>query len=118
MATECNTKEAGVIDFIKATPALVSGMSDFYKGYLRYALAAGLVGGGTLGLTASLLKQKNPELEGLKRRQRFYDAQAEEMKNTNWLNDVMAAKRKLESGKMSEEERKALEAKYLALLNK
>lgn len=118
MATECNIKEAKVMDFIKALPKLPIYMNDIYKGYLQYALAAGLVGGGTLGLTASLLKQKNPELEALKRRQRFYDAQTEEMKNTNWLNDVMASKRKLETAKMTEDERKALEAKYLALLSK
>lgn len=118
MATEYNTKEAGIMDFIKATPALVDRMHDIYKGYLQYALAAGLVGGGTLGLTASLLKQKNPDLEALKRRQRFYDSQTEEMKNTNWLNDVMASKRKLETAKLTEDERKALEAKYLALLSK
>ena len=118
MATSCNTKEANVLDFIKATPKLVTGVSDIYKAYLQYALAAGLVGGGTLGLTASVLKQKNPELEALKRQKRFYDAQTEEMKNTNWLNDVMTSKRKLETGRITEDERKALEKKYLELLSK
>lgn len=120
MDTSSNEKKAagpltGPLDLIRD---LTHDTNDLLKAYLTYSAMAGLIGGGALGFGASAIKRRNPEIKALDRRKRFYDSQVEEMKNTNWLNEVMASRRKLESGKLTPEERKTLEQKYIELLSK
>ena len=86
--------------------------------YLTLAAAAGITGGAGLGVASSFVKSKDKRLTALERKKRFYDGKVEEMENENWLNDVMAAKKKLETAKLTDEERTALEDKYISLLNK
>lgn len=86
--------------------------------YLTAAAALGAAGGAGLGAASSYIKAKNPKLTALDRKKDFYDRKVSEMENENWLNDVMTAKKKLETSKLSDDERTALEDKYIALLNK
>lgn len=86
--------------------------------YLLWAAALGGLGGTGAGIVSSYVKAKNPEALSLDRQKRFYDRKIDEMANENWLNDLMAAKKKLDTGKLSPEERDVLEKKYVALINK
>ena len=86
--------------------------------YLTAAAALGVAGGAGLGAASSYIKSKNPKLTALDRKKDFYDRKFDEMENENWLNDVMTAKKKLETSKLSDEERTALEDNYIKLLNK
>ena len=90
---------------------------DIITRYLTLAALLGVAGGAGLGVTASYVKSKNPKLTALERKKKFYDSKVKEMANENWLNDVMAARKKLESSKLSDEERTALEDKYINLIN-
>ena len=86
--------------------------------YLTFAAAAGLIGGAGLGLSSSYIKNKNPKLVSLARKKEFYDKKVSEMENENWLNDIMSLKKKLETARLSDEERTELEAKYKKLIDK
>jgi hypothetical protein len=90
---------------------------DLITSYLTLAALLGVAGGAGLGVTASYVKSKNPKLTALDRKKKFYDSKVREMANENWLNDVMATRRKLESSKLSDEERTTLEDKYIDLIN-
>ena len=85
---------------------------------LSLAGAGGIIGGFGLGSAAASLKAKNPELVGTKRKREFYERKIKELDNENWLNDLMAARRKLETAKLSDEEREALEKEYIKLIDK
>ena len=86
--------------------------------YLTLAAGIGAAGGAGLGAASSYVKSKDPKLLALSRKKEFYDKKIEEMENENWLNDIMDAKRKLDSSRLTDEERSDLEKKYVALLNK
>lgn len=86
--------------------------------YLTLAAGIGAAGGAGLGAAASYVKSKDPKLVALSRKKEFYDKKVEEMENENWLNDIMDAKRKLDSSRLTDEERSDLEKKYIKLLNK
>lgn len=119
MELDSNEKTAGVNSLVALLGALGGGAKNanqLLKLYLAYAGLAGAAAGGLAGVGASLAKSDTPELESLKRRKRFYDSQTEEMKNMNWLNEVMTAKRKLETAKLSPEERKTVEEQYKGLI--
>ena len=105
-------KGAGVIGPLAALPKNVLTL------YLTTAAALGLIGGAGIGLSSSYIKNKNPKLVELSRKKDFYEKRLREMENENWLNDVMAAKKKLETSKLSDSERAALESKYKKLLDK
>lgn len=91
---------------------------DVLMMYLTTAAALGLAGGAGIGTVSSYIKSKNPKLTSLSRKKEFYDRKVREMENENWLNDVMAAKKKLETARLSDDERTDLEDKYLKLINK
>lgn len=91
---------------------------DSLMTYLTLAGALGAAGGAGLGVASSYIKNKDPKLLALSRKKEFYDRKVDELDNENWLNDIMDAKKKLESSRLSEEERSALEDKYIKLLNK
>jgi len=92
--------------------------NDALKSYLAIAAALGALGGAGAGVVSSYVKAKNPEALSLDRQKKFYDRKISEMENENWLNDLISAKKKLENSKMSPEDRKALEKKYIDLINK
>ena len=91
---------------------------DTLMTYLTLAGALGAAGGAGIGVASSYIKSKDPKLLTLARKKEFYDRKVDELENENWLNDIMAAKKKLESSRLSDEERTALEDKYIKLLNK
>ena len=91
---------------------------DSLMTYLTLAGALGAAGGAGLGVASSYVKNKDPKLLALSRKKEFYDRKVDELENENWLNDVMDIRKKLESSKLSDEERIALEDKYVKLLNK
>ena len=91
---------------------------DSLMTYLTLAGALGAAGGAGLGVASSYIKSKDPKLLALSRKKDFYDRKVDELENENWLNDIMAAKKKLESSRLTDEERAALEDKYVKLLNK
>lgn len=90
---------------------------DNLTAYLATVAALGAAGGAGVGAAASYIKSKNPKIVALDRKKEFYDKKIREMENENWLNDIMTAKKKLESSKLSDEERAELEKKYIKLLN-
>lgn len=91
---------------------------DALMTYLTAAVALGAAGGAGLGAASSYIKSKNPKIMALNRKKDFYDRKVDEMENEDWLNEVMTAKKKLETSKLSDDERTALEDKYIKLLNK
>lgn len=91
---------------------------DLLMTYLTAAAALGMAGGAGLGAISSYVKGKNPKLTALSRKKDFYDKKVREIDNENWLNDVMAAKKKLETARLTDEERTALEDQYMKLINK
>lgn len=103
--------------FMKVLGPLSTFPKDVVTSYLTLAALLGIAGGAGLGVTASYIKSKNPKLTALDRKKKFYDSKVKEMANENWLNDVMSARKKLESSKLSDEERTALEDKYMNLIN-
>ena len=102
---------ASILPFINAP-------KDLLMTYLTAAAALGLAGGAGIGAAAAHIKSKNPKLTALGRKKKYYDSKVEEMANENWLNDVMTAKKKLETSKLSDEERTALEKQYIKLLDR
>ena len=86
--------------------------------YIAAAAAIGAAGGAGLGAASSYVKSKDPKLTALARKKKYYDGKLKEMENENWLNDVMAAKKKLETSRLTDEERTALEDKYIKMLGK
>ena len=86
--------------------------------YLTTAAAIGAAGGIGLGAASSYVKSKDPKLTALARKKKYYDGKLKEMENENWLNDVMTARKKLETSKLTDEERAALEEKYIKLLGR
>lgn len=84
---------------------------------LSLALGLGVLGGAALGLGSSAVKARNPEYIALKRRKKFYDSKIDEMRNEEWLSNIMSLRRKLETGKLSDEERDKLESEYIKLIN-
>ena len=109
-------KYAQVRDILGGLGVLRSSSSGLLRAYVGLSALLGALGGGSMAMMASNAKKKDPDLEALSRRKKYYDAQIEEMKNTNWMNDVMSAKKKLETGRLSESERKELEKKYRELI--
>lgn len=97
---------------------LVSIPNNLLKSYLTWAAALGILGGTGVGLMASTIKAKNDKITSLDRKKKFYTRHIAELENENWLNDIMATKKKLDSNRLSEEERAELEKQYLKLLNK
>ena len=91
---------------------------SLWKQYLLLSLGAGALTGLGAGAIASHVKSKNPKLITLDRKKEFYDRKIKEMENENWLNDLMAAKRKLETSRMSDEDRKSLEEQYKKLIDR
>lgn len=91
---------------------------DALMTYLTAAVALGAAGGAGLGAASSYIKSKNPKILALNRKKDYYDRKVDEMENENWLNDVMTAKKKLETSKLSDDERAALEKEYIKLLDK
>ena len=112
-----NVKTAGTLmELLSGIVGGAKNANELLKAYLAYSALAGGAAGAMAGIGASVVKSNSPELTALKRRQRFYDSQTEEMKNMNWLNEVMTAKRKLETAKLSPEERKTVETQYKGLI--
>lgn len=99
-------------------PLLGFASSDLGKGYLALAASLGLIGGAGLGAFSSYVNAKNPELTALDRQKKFYDKKISDMENENWLNDVLTLKKKLETNRLSDDERKDIEKQYLKLINK
>jgi len=99
-----------------AIPASVLNRESLMT-YLTAAAALGAAGGAGIGAAVSHIKSKNPKIVALDRKKEFYDKKVDEMANDNWLNEVMATRKKLESSKLSDEERTALEDKYIKLLD-
>ena len=96
---------------------LVSLPRSALLAYLSLFAGLGMAGGAGLGALSSYIKTKNPKLIALSRKKDFYDKKIREIDNENWLNEVMSAKKKLETSKLSDEERSALEDKYMKLIN-
>ena len=112
MATTTNQMNKNAAKFSLSgilKPALAIPDS-LWKQYLLLSLGAGAI--------ASHVKSKNPKLITLDRKKEFYDRKIKEMENENWLNDLMAAKRKLETSRMSDEDRKSLEEQYKKLIDR
>lgn len=109
---QTNEKLAGIIRPFFTIP------SNSFKGYLTLATALGILGGAGAGTIASHIKSKNDKVVALDRKKKFYDQKVEEMENENWLNEIMLTKKKLESSRLSDEERSALEKRYIKLLNR
>jgi hypothetical protein len=112
-------------DFMKKTAAgkkllgpFLALPKDVLMMYLTGAAALGLAGGAGAGIASSYIKSRNPKLTALSRKKDFYDKKVEEMDNENWLNDLMAAKKKLETSRLTDDERTALEQKYMEMLDK
>ena len=123
MAIDTKTKAQALEKMAKGGPSkflLPFSMltKDSLMTYLTLAGALGAAGGAGLGVASSYIKNKDPKLLALSRKKEFYDRKVDELDNENWLNDIMDAKKKLESSRLSEEERSALEDKYIKLLNK
>ena len=124
MAIDTNTKKAALEKMAKNNSIskllLPFGMlnRDALMTYLTIAGALGAAGGAGLGVASSYVKNKDPKLLALSRKKEFYDRKVDELENENWLNDVMDIRKKLESSKLSDEDRTALEDKYVKLLNK
>jgi len=114
-ALEKLAKEGSVSKFLVPFSML---SKDSLLTYLTLAGALGAAGGAGLGIASSYVKGKDPKLLALSRKKEFYDRKVDELDNENWLNDVMDIRKKLESSKLSDEERTALEDKYVKLLNK
>lgn len=121
MVTETNKKEAleklaaGKLSWLTG---LLPVSKDTLLGYLTLAGAIGAAGGAGLGAMSSYIKSKNPKLVALDRKKEFYDRKIDEMTNENWLNDVMTLKKKLETAKLSDDDRTKLEDEYIKLINK
>lgn len=114
-STKMNKQAA--IPFMKVLGPISTLPKDVVTSYLTLATLLGLAGGAGIGVTASYVKSKNHKLTALDRKKKFYDSKVKEMANENWLNDVMSARKKLESSRLSDEERTALEDKYMNLIN-
>ena len=97
---------------------LVALPKDALMMYLTAAAALGIAGGAGAGLASSHIKSRNPKLTALARKKDFYDKKVDEMNNENWLNDLMTAKKKLETSRLTEDERTDLENRYMEMLNK
>jgi hypothetical protein len=122
---DTTTKKTDTVDLEKQAARLsklILPLSTLSKeslmAYLTLAAGIGAAGGAGLGAAASYVKSKDPKLIALSRKKEFYDKKIEEMENENWLNDIMDAKRKLDSSRLTDEERSDLEKKYVKLLNK
>lgn len=111
-------KLAGKIGIGKILGPLSAVPKDVLMMYLTTAAALGLAGGAGIGTVSSYIKSKNPKLTSLSRKKDFYDRKVREMENENWLNDVMSTKKKLETARLTDDERTDLENKYLKLINK
>lgn len=124
MAIDTNSKRQALEKMAKGPGVgkLLSPLSflskDSLMAYLTFAGALGAAGGAGLGVASSYVKSKDPKLLALSRKKEFYDRKVDELNNENWLNDVMDIKKKLESAKLTDEERSALEDKYIKLLDK
>lgn len=91
--------------------------SDSYKSYLTLATALGILGGAGAGSLASTIKTKNEKIIALDRKKKFYEDKTKELKNDNWLDELISTKKKLESTNLTDDERTDLENKYRKLLN-
>ena len=110
-------KSAGVVmNALKNAPKLYYGSKELLTSYLLLMSGLGLAGGGIAGMAASAIKKENPEYKALKAKKMFYDSKIEENRNMNWLNDLMAAKRRLETGRLTDAERSDLEKKDLRMV--
>lgn len=97
---------------------LLKGTTDIPLGALSLAAATGAGIGGASGLAASVIKSNNSKITALNRKKKFYENKIDEMENENWLNDVIDTRKKLETSRLSDEERTILERKYKSLLSK
>ena len=115
-STRISEKQAGAA-WTKLLGPLAALPKETLMTYLTAVAAVGAAGGATLGAVSSHVKSKNPKIVALNRKKEFYDRKVDEMTNENWLNDVMTLRKKLESSKLSDDERTALEKEYIKLLD-
>ena len=113
--TAFNTNNLNPIPVIKDILGLGE---DTAKMYLLWRMLLGGAVGTAAGATVSYLKNSDPKIESLKRKNRFFSNKIEEMKNEAWMSEVMARKKKLDNAKLSPEERNQIEQEYIKLLNK
>lgn len=117
ITTDNKELEKQAAAWAKILGPLTAVPKDTLMSYLAAVAAIGAAAGTGIGAASSYMKSKNPKLVALDRKKKFYDSKVDEMANENWLNDVLDARKKLESSKLSDEERTALEDKYIKLLD-
>ena len=108
----------GFNDAVKGLKSSLQAMWEGGGGAVGLATLLGLLGGAGIGTMASYMKNSNPKITALDRKRKFYSDKLEEMSNENWLNDLMSVRRKLETSKLSDDDRTKLENRYLQLINR